>query len=501
MNGSNRDLIPRTSAPQARGSNCDGFLPEAGAGRPYGKGFQIEREELNHYVRLYADNPIFSDTHTLIIDDNPFRRPIDPDLVSRLDFSEVLTGDRSLGVSALAAHRMLLNIYEADLIFLPEANSPSKQEDFALFYSNRNKILGEIIRPALEQHVFGFLEREIEVTGGWTLEALRAYMDSVVRAHEQSRLAIVTAVLSARNPERAAASLMIQVAGDFLSEASASARNVLGKYGRIQSELFKIVIDDYGYGVHETKHSTLFENTMKSCGLVPQVHAYWHFYLTSSLALSNYYHFLCRDHSKIFRALGAIAMAEAMFSHTCKQIAEMLRAVFGPRVDAYYFDEHVGIDSHHGRMASEYVLAPAVVKYGEGIITDIVLGLEGIRLVTGISDRDFIAQLSWSERAESYRRPAQIIHRRIISGEVDCPGVSRTLRRDRPSASHVYDEDSLYVVESGAMELIAGYDAIVRLDAGESIVVPRPRLHSTRAVSDECAYRVYALGDHESCLL
>jgi hypothetical protein len=374
---------------------------------------------------------------------------------------------------------MLLNIYETDLIFLPASDFANKRNDFSSYYSNDNKLLGELIRPTLEAHVFSFLNDEIDVTGKWTVDAVKSYLQSIVEKHEQSGLDICATVLASADPPRAARALLIQVAGDFLSEASASARNILGKYGEIQSELFKIVIDDYGYGVHPAKHSTLYEKTLASCGLSTDVHAYWHFYLSSSLAIGNYYHYVCRDHSQYFRAIGAIAVAEAMFSHTCREFSRMLRAVFGKAVDTYYFDEHYHIDAHHGRMAFEYVVARAIARHGDAVIPDIVRGMEELQLLTAINDEDLMAQIAFADAAQP----------QVSEAVVRDAGTSHVEGRSRSLVTRVYDQNKLYVVDSGSLDLAIGHDHSVRLEAGQSIVVPRQRLHGTAVVSEECHYK------------
>jgi hypothetical protein len=459
-----------------------------------------QREDTKTLIELYAARPLFDNTPEWIIRDNPYRRPVNSKAVQQLDFSRPLDRPEILGPSALAAHRMLLNIYETDLIFLPASDFGAKRNDFASYYSNDNKLLGELIRPTLEAHVFNFLKDEINVTGKWSVEVLKSYLQSIIAKHEQSELEICNAVLGSADPERACRALLIQVAGDFLSEASASTRNILGKYGEIQSELFKIVIDDYGYGVHPAKHSTLFENTLSTCGLVSDVHAYWQFYLSSSLAINNYYHYVSRDHSKYFQAIGAIAVAEAMFSHTCRQISKMLRTVFGKTVDTYYFDEHFHIDAHHGRMAFDYVVAPAIATHGDAVIPDIVRGLEELQLLTSISDDDFIAQVAFSDAVSSLKAPAQQIHQQILAGRLRKPKTTQVEKRGQSMITQVFDQDQLYVVESGALDLVIGPDQSVRLDGGESILVMRERLHGTAVVSEECRYHIYDLGNYQSCL-
>ena len=424
--------------------------------------------EIKPLIELYAARPLFENTSEWIIRDNPYRRPVDQKTVQQLDFSSSLSRADMLGTSALAAHRMLLNIYETDLIFLPASNFAAKRAEFSSYYSNDNKLLGELIRPTLEAHVFSFLNDEIDITGKWTVESLKSYMQSILDQHDKSELEICKRIVASANPQRAARALLIQVAGDFLSEASASSRNILGKYGEIQSELFKIVIDDYGYGVHPAKHSTLFENTLATCELMADVHAYWHFYLSSSLAINNYYHYVSRDHSKYFRAIGAIAMAEAMFSHSCREISMMLRTVFGKPVDTYYFDEHYHIDAHHGRMAFEYVVAPAIARHGDGIIPDIVRGMEELQLLTAISDEDLIAQIEFADSAEELKTRAQTM--------VD-EGIQGVSQVEKSLVTKVNDHDQLYIAESGSLDLVITDDQSVRLEPGQAIIVPRQRLH------------------------
>lgn len=486
-------LAPEESA-EVKGMS-DG-APEAASA----DGLPRRWEDVRRFVRLYAANPLFDDTEEWVIRDNPYRRPVDRRHVEQSDFGRPLGRAEVFDGTALAAHRMLLNIYETDLVFLPEKNFAARRGDFARYYSNDNKLLGELIRPTLEAHVFGFLEDEINVTGRWSAEALRSYLQSLVAEHERSELGICKAVLASAEPRRAARSLMVQVAGDFLSESSASARNILGKYGAIQSELFKIVIDDYGYGVHRAKHSTLFEDTLATCGLAPDAHAYWQFYLGSSLALNNYYHYVSRDHSKFFRAIGAVAVAESMFAHTCRKISEMLRAALGAEVDTYYFDEHYHIDEHHGRMAFEHVVAPAIAKHGDGVIPDIVRGMEELQLVTSLADEDFIAQVAFADGAEDFKALGGQINGRLLGGELQRQRATYVEGRSRSFVTRVHDGDRLCAVETGAAELVIGHDQSVRLGGGEAIVIPRGRLHGLAVASEECVYHIYDLEDYRSCL-
>lgn len=469
----------------------DGAAPGAGATPAADTG--LTAEDTRRFVRRYAANPLFGYLRQWVIADNPYRRPVDQRAVAEHDFSRPLKREEAFSASALAAQRMLFNVYETDLVFLPEKDLERKRGDFAAFYSDENKLLGELIRPTLENHLFGFLDGEVEISGRWTAEAVQSYLKSLIESHERSELDSLQAILASPDPEQAAVTMMIQVAGDFLTESSSSGRNLLGKFGAVQSELFKIAIDDYGYGVHQAKHSTLFENTMTTCGLSADAHAYWHFYLTGSLALNNYYHYVSRNHSRLFRAIGAIAVGESLFAHTCRKFSEMLRAVFGGKVDTYYFDEHYHIDAHHGRMAVENVVAPAIAKYGDSIIPEIVRGMEELQLITSLADEDFMAQLAWADSLEEHKASAGRLCEGGLGDDLEAAKTTAIAHEGEEVITRVCDTDRLCRVESGALELVAGHGRRVELRAGEGVVIPRHRLHGLASASPRCVYHTYEL--------
>ena len=288
---------------------------------------------VTHQIAAYAANPLFGDSKNWVIENNPFRRPVRPQDLEQYSFTEPAGADALGSGSGLCAQRMLLNIYETELMFLPAANFAGARNDFRLFYSNENRLAGETIRPTLEHHVFDFLNSEIDVSGDWTQSEMASFFDWRLDAAAKSENTVGSAIRSARNSGEAATTFLIQLAGDFLTEASAMARNVLGNFGLAQSELFKVLIDEYGYGVHEAKHSTLFGDTLRSRGLSAQVHAYWQLYLASSLALTNYFHFVTRNHEHFFRYLGALYYTEASLATATRKQSETLRAVHGDELD------------------------------------------------------------------------------------------------------------------------------------------------------------------------
>ncbi|RLK58957.1 iron-containing redox enzyme family protein [Actinokineospora cianjurensis] len=472
-------------------------MSDVGPHRP----FELGGADLRDAIKRYTSNPLYLDNEEWENDDNPYRRQLRPQVVDHLDFDRVLSRGEILDYENLAAHRILTTIYENDLVFFPKSGLADEQKwsDFTAFYSSSNRVLGETIRPALERHSFGFLDDEVEVAGDWTRDSLEAYLRAVEDKPQEPSLS-ERAISGSSDPERAARMWLIQYAPDFLSEASPMIRNVLGYYGPAQSEWFKVVIDEYGYGVHDTKHSKLFEDTLTSVGLRTDLHHYWQYYLSSSLMANNYFHYLGKNHELFFRYLGALYYTETTLVDFCRRADALLRSVFGDTVDTRYFTEHVHIDTHHGRMALEKIILPLVDACGPRVIPEIVRGFEEFQVVAGIADEDFARQIAWMDAGPRNKQLHAPVWDAIRAGRVSAPVAHIVEPRGELSNTHCHNGDELCHIVSGTMKFVSGFDSHQILEAGEGTVINGNRLHGAIIESDECVYEIHSVGDYEKCL-
>ncbi|TDD95302.1 iron-containing redox enzyme family protein [Actinomadura rubrisoli] len=466
---------------------------------PEHRPFQLDGAALRDAVVQYATNPIYLDNEEWENDDNPYRRQLRPQVLPHLDYDKVPNRDEILDYKSLAVQRLLTSIYEADLVFLPKFGLEGKEDDFRAFYSPGNRALGERIRPALERQAFGFLDDEIETSGTWTRASLASYLDSLGTDGSEASPS-EEAIVKSTDPRRAARMWLAQFAPDFLSEASPMMRNLLGYYGAPQSEWFKVVIDEYGYGVHETKHSSLFEKTLQTAGLKADLHRYWQFYLNSSLLLNNYFHYLGKNHELFFRYAGALYYTESSLVDFCRRADAMLRTVFDGSVDTGYFTEHVHIDQHHGRMARDKIILPLVEAHGDGVIPEIVRGIEEYRTLVGIADADFSEQIAWMDGGPRFKTLHDPVYDGIRRGLVDAPVARLVEPRGELSNTHCHDGDELCHIVSGTMRFVNGLDSYQILEAGEGTVIQRNRLHGAIIESEECVYEIHSVGDHRKCL-
>lgn len=462
--------------------------------------YQLDAVQLRDAALNFASNALYLDSEEWENDDNPYRRQLRPQVIAGQDFSSALPKSAILDYSSLAAGRLLTTIYETDLMLLPKTGFAEKREDFQRFYSHDNRVQGEMIRPYLERHVYGFLDDEVEVTGTWTRASLEAFLRDFQRKEADTPSRSEIAVAKSSDRERAARMWLIQFAPDFLSEASPMIRNLMGNYGPAQSEWFKLVIDEYGYGVHDTKHSTLFEDTLRSVGLGDDLHRYWQYYLTSSLLVNNYFHYLGKNHEFFFRYLGALYYTETMLVGFCRRAADLLGDVFGAQADTRYFSEHVHIDVHHGRMALEKLILPVVDACGESVIPEIVRGFEEFQVVAEIADEDFAAQVEWMDAGPVNKDLHDPIWARVQRGEVQAPVAHIVEPKGELSNTHQHDGDELCHIVSGTMRFVSGHGAHQILEAGQGTVIWGNRLHGAIIESDECVYEIHSVGDYRACL-
>ena len=168
---------------------------------------------------------------------------------------------------------------------------------------------------------------------------------------------------------------LVQSSPDLLAEASASALGVIGEYGEPQSALFRILIDEFGYGAHGKKHAVLYRATMRSFGLDDAYNGYWPWFDTAALELHNVIHWLFQNPRNVFKQIGFLLYAETAYQRSTLAHHRYLRE-FHPDADARYFGEHAHIDLHHTRMVIDEAVTPLVARFGAEAGAEIIAGAE-----------------------------------------------------------------------------------------------------------------------------
>ncbi len=452
-------------------------------------------ESLSARALSFARNPLFAGDPQILHGPNPYRRTLVPEALAEVDFTRTLGAGEWAMHGSLSAHRLLGTFYEAETVLLPEQGLSGLRGDFDAFYGAELKRLREATISDLERYAFDCLADEVDVSGKCTVEVLDAYFQHVTDEAGRGESPALAAIADAREPAVAADTYLVQLALDGLTEASAMSRNLAGAYGPEQSALFKIFIDEFGYGVYDTKHTTIFAKMLRSRAMATHVHAYWNFYLAGPLATNNYYYYLSRDHAKFFRYAGAVTYAEAVFAPAFVKMIKVYRKIFGADVDLHYCDEHAHIDEHHGRITREQVLLALAERHGPGVVPELIRGVAEARLIGGWFEEDTAAQIRWADDIPRHRELGA-----AATPAGDPRYVVRTAQT--PFGTRGHDRAVVLELERGEAELVTtATGAPDRLVRGDTVLIPAGRVYGVRAVSPECRYLLHDLphdGPHDT---
>ncbi|CAN5206579.1 hypothetical protein BH10PSE4_BH10PSE4_38780 [soil metagenome] len=374
----------------------------------------------------------------------------------RIDADGDLVDDAAL--LAHARHQTLMRAYQSRYALLPTDGAAGNAVEqlrrryeprtLAMVEATRTDLEDLLITPAIEH------ARAAALGVDWA-----AYADTLLRdvrgAPENPFVAFLRTSPQREDHYR---NFLLQASADLLAEASASALGVIGEFGPAQSALFRILIDEFGYGVHDRKHSVLYRAVMRGFGLPDEYNACWPLFDTAALRLHNTIHCLFQNPRYLFLQIGFLLHAETAYQRSTRDHFRYL-AKFHPEVDARYFGEHAHIDLHHTRMVIEEVAAPLVATHGPEVGVEIVAGAELTRQAFAqAGDQMLAVSRAFDAALEQGRAQSQ---RPDLSG-LGLPATPSSAARLDPAA--MIQVGGLGLVEAGVFATFS-HDAFGRLPA------------------------------------
>lgn len=296
----------------------------------------------------------------------------------RTDAASLVTSDNE-ELQRYVQHQTLMRSYQGRYVLLPgAAPTDSIVARLHRHYNPREILLVDVMRADLEELLITpLVENARKIAIG---QDCATYVSNLLPTLKESRPSAFLAFLEqSQSRTHHYRNFLIQSSVDLLAEASASALGVIGEYGEPQSALFRILIDEFGYGTHSKKHSVLFRSTMRGFDLSEEYNTYWPLFDTPTLELHNVIHFMFQSPRNLFLQIGFLLYAEASYQRSTEEHFRYLKR-FHPGVDAHYFGEHAHIDIHHSAMVADEVVAPLVAKFGPDVGTEIVVGAELTRM-------------------------------------------------------------------------------------------------------------------------
>jgi hypothetical protein len=329
-----------------------------------------------------------------------------------------------------ARHQTLMRAYQNRYVVLP-AQRPGRSllEHLDARYDPAEVARLEALRPALETELI--LPAVAAAKEAAANVPFDTYVETLLPQLRASGENAFTAFLRG-NPARDHhyRNFLLQSSADLLAEASASALGVVGAFGAPQSALFRILIDEFGYGAHGQKHSVLYQAVMRDFGLDDEYDAYAPLFDTVAIELHNVIHYLFQNPRNIFLQVGFLLFAETAYQRSTLDHFRFLRE-WRPDVDARYFGEHAHIDLHHTRMVIDDVARPLIATYGDEVGREIIVGAELTRAAFAragahmLAVSEAFAAAAIAGRAV-YREPRMAM---LGAGLTPC-GAARTMAED-----------------------------------------------------------------------
>mgnify|MGYP001605432430 CR=1 FL=1 len=140
-------------------------------------------------------------------------------------------------------HQALMRCYQARYVLLPQ-DAPAGGIAAAMethYGEARLKMLADL-KPSLEAELIAPLARIGRGDVGTYIQAMLAE----IRGAGENPFTAWLATTTHRDDHYR--NFLVQSSADLLAEASASALGIVGEFGEPQSALFRILIDEFGYG-------------------------------------------------------------------------------------------------------------------------------------------------------------------------------------------------------------------------------------------------------------
>jgi hypothetical protein len=417
-------------------------------------------------LERYLANPLFRSARfeELVLDDDPYRRPVRPDDLGMVDFGARLERTDATRLSGLMAHRILLNIHDAHELLLPRTHTAENRASFELFYHPDNIALGDQVRPQLERHVFDFVRdgarEHVRASRADVVDQIHELVD-----HRDARAAELERVLATSpDPAQLNGMVAIQSVAQALNAELRPAKRLLPLAG---SAAIATVLGTPAPGQYRP-----VRRIAEFGGIKAEPHSYCQYYLPSTLALMNYVNTTFRP-GQLFAFAGAL-------------VARFAEAQALTTVDLC--GGHDPLPSGDLAAAVTELIGEVERVGGAYGLRELSRGLEEYRVLLDVHDDERLRQFRWITTMPYYQEKAERLQAAIETHHIDVDLDTFIESWEECSTTHVHDEDRLLIIESGEMEFWNCFGVQHKYLPGDMAFIPKHSLHGSVVFSGQCVY-------------
>lgn len=412
----------------------------------------------------------------LVLDDDFHRRPLRPEDFEFLKFMKPVRSDNVSRLPSLASNRTLLSIYELDVARAPRSANAADWARFTDFYRDDVRTLGAQLAPFLEAYAFSYLGDQ--ATGDESDDIIAQRLARI--ADDEGVFWGETFARLVRNDylEEGLRFIAIQRWALAPSRRHAIERAAAGGLFDVLPEHARPFVDGNNQD-HE-----LIERVAQHVGVTRQQHAYWQFYLPTSMAKANLLFALARRPDRAFALAGAAFAAEAEWlafvgalERACAHLRSPQRS--GGDIPARRADLDARV-----RVALQSIGE----CYGAHARAQFVKGLAACEHLAERARWDLGEQLKWLGAIPRFCDFARRISARI---DAECPGIDRETfvePQEMCSTTHVHNDHRLVTIQEGEMLFWGNLGMQLQMFEGDMVLIPDGRLHGSTVTSSECTY-------------
>ncbi len=185
---------------------------------------------------------------------------------------------------------------------------------------------------------------------------------------------------------------------DGLVEASQLSRMVGGVSNEVQCMLTRLLIEEYGAGRLQRKHSYYFTEMLLELGMKTEPETYFNLVPWQVLANINHSFYLCDRNRHFLRYIGGLLFTEISVPfafNNYKECAERLglaERAFG------YWDLHIKVDKMHGQWMLNDVAIPLIDNYKK-LAWEMLMGYDQQKYISSRAGQAVIREVQEADQA------------------------------------------------------------------------------------------------------
>lgn len=185
---------------------------------------------------------------------------------------------------------------------------------------------------------------------------------------------------------------------DGLVEASQLSRMIGGVGNEVQSMLTRLLIEEYGAGRLQRKHSSYFSEMLLELGMDLEPEAYFYLVPWQVLANINHSFYLCDRNRHFLRYIGGLLYTEISVPYAFNNYTVCAERLNLSEKAKGYWDLHIKVDKMHGQWMLNDVAIPLIDDYKD-FAWEMLLGYDQQKFISSRAGQAVVREVKEADQS------------------------------------------------------------------------------------------------------